>query len=219
MLMPLVRAAVAGLMILPLSRPAHALDDTCPNLITAMMQGGALDPFERPPHRFTNTVTAPDGTVRYVFHTVWDTPARSISGIKGSGPFTLVIDRDSWTGPGPDGPWTAAPNQLPPDREAFQRKQLAQMVANLSLASCDGPVEIEGKTYDRYSYFTKTDPDDNMGGAWFGALNIVYIDAETERVMRWEMTDFVSSFAPEVNEDRHTQVFTYDPTISLTRPR
>ncbi|WP_417207548.1 hypothetical protein [Antarctobacter sp.] len=214
---PLAHAA-ACLLVLSLAPPATAQDTTCHDRIAAMMQGGALDAFQRPPHRFSNTVTDPEGTVRYVFDTLWDTPARSVSGIKDSGNYTMVIDSDSWFGPSLTGPWTKAPNQLPPDREAFQRKQVAQMVANLTDTACPGAVEVEGMTYEAVTYFTKTDPDDSMGGAWFGALNTVYIDPKTDQVMRWEMTDFVSSFAPEVSKDRHLQIFTYDPAISIERP-
>ncbi|ASP18883.1 hypothetical protein ANTHELSMS3_00157 [Antarctobacter heliothermus] len=215
---PLATPTAVCLLLLPLALPATAQDAACHDRIAAMMQGGALDAFQRPPHRFSNTVTDPDGAVRYVFDTLWDTPARSVSGIKDSGNYTLVIDSDSWTGPSLTGPWTKAPNQLPPDREAFQRKQMAQMVANLTDTACPGTVDLDGMTYETVTYFTKTDPDDSMGGAWFGALNTVYIDPDTDQVMRWEMTDFVSSFAPEVSKDRHTQLFTYDPSISLKRP-
>lgn len=216
--MPKMRAGTAlCLFLLPLAVAATAQTDTCHDRITEMMQGGALDPFTRPAHRFTNTVTDPEGAVRYVFSSVWDSPARSISGIAG-GNFTLIIDSDSWVGPGRDGPWTPAPNQLPPDREAFQRKQQAQMIANLTDAACPGTVALDGVTFETVSYFTKTDPDDSMGGAWFGALNTVYMAPDTGLVMRWELTDFVSSFAPEVNKDLHTQIFSYDPSISLTRP-
>ncbi len=217
MVAPSRMIAVSLLMAVP-ALPTLAQDSACHDRIAAMFDGGALDPFTRAPHRFTNTVQNPEGDTRYAFLTIWDSPARSLSGIIGSGPFTLVIDGDSWTGPAPEGPWTAAPNMLPEDYEAFQRAQLAQMQANLTETTCHGPVELDGQTYDKVEYVTRTDPNEDMGGAWFGARNIVYLAPGDQQVMLWEMTDFVSSFAPELNKDMHVQIFTYDPSISLSRP-
>ncbi|MGP6087083.1 hypothetical protein [Antarctobacter jejuensis] len=213
-----LRLIATTLLVAATALPVQAQDSACHDRIAAMFTGGALDPFVRPPHRFTNTVTSPEGDTRYAFLTIWDSPARSISGIIGTGPFTLVIDGDSWTGPAPEGPWTAAPNMLPDDYEGFQRAQLAQMLANLTDTTCHGTVELDGTTYDKVEYVSRTDPNEDMGGAWFGGRNIVYLDPDSQRVMRWELTDFVSSFAPELNKDIHVQVFTYDPSISLSRP-
>jgi hypothetical protein len=210
--------AAVCLTLALLSAPATAEDAGCRDRIAAMFDGGPLDPFVRPPHRFISTVLSPEGDTRYQFLTLWDTPARSISGILGAGPFTLNIDGDTWIGPDPEGPWTAAPNMMPPDLEAFQRAQLAQQQKNLADVACPGQVEIDGASYENIAFFTKTDPDEATGGGWFGAHNTVYLDPQTERVMRWEMTDQVSSFAPEVSADINVQIFDYDTPVRIVRP-
>lgn len=217
--MPLLRSLPlsAGLLLAAFAAPALAEDPACRARIDAMFDGGPLDPFARPPHRFVNTVQTPEGATQYQFLVIWDGPARGISGIVGSGPFTLMIDSDTWTGPGPDGPWTAAPNLLPADHEAVQRRQLAESRANLADVACLGTVEVEGARYDAIRYFTKTDPDPETG-AWFGALNTVYLDPASQHVRRWELTGMVSSFAPEASRDRHVQVFSYDDPVSISRP-
>jgi hypothetical protein len=92
------------------------------------------------------------------------------------------------------------------------------MVANLSETACPGEVTLDGTTYLSVSYVTRTDPTPESHDAWFGSRNTVFIDPGTGRVMRWEQTDFVSSFAPEVNPERHVQVFDYAADISLPTP-
>lgn len=208
----------ACLLLFPLALPAHAQDTACQDRIAAMFDGGALDPYTRPAHNYTNTVLTPDGDMRYQFFAIWDSPARRISGVNGSGSFVLIIDNDSWTGPSPEGPWTAAPNMLPENYDDVQRRQQAQMVKNLSETACPGRVEVDDIPYENVRFFTKTDPEEASDGAWFGSRNSVFIDPDDGRVMRWEMTDFVSSFAPEVSRDIHVQIFTYDDPISISRP-
>jgi hypothetical protein len=53
---------------------------------------------------------------------------------------------------------------------------------------------------------------------WFGARHRVYIDPGSERVMRWESTDFVSSFAPETSKEVQVQLFDYDPDLVIPSP-
>lgn len=215
-LVPLPRLALL-VASLALAAPALAEDTACRDRIDAMFDGGPLDPFVRPPHRFTNTVLSPEGDMRYQYLAIWDSPARSIGGVLGTGTFTLIIDGDSWTGPAPEGPWTAAPNMLPETYEDMQRRQHAESRKNLTEPACLGTVEVDDATYDAVRYVTRTDPDPDSG-AWFGARNTVYLDPETQRVLRWEMTDFTSSFAPEVSRDNHVQIFSYEDPMTITRP-
>ncbi len=210
--------AVAMAMAISLATTLPATADACKTRIKAMFDGGPLDPFARPPHRLTNTHFDPQGGFVRRFNTVWQTPVRTVSGVEGGGLFALVIGSESWTGPTLEGPWTKMPNYLPDDHEAFQRAQQAQMVANLSATQCPGLTEIDGTSYDTVSYVTKTDPMPSNNNAWFGAHNTVYIDPQTQRVMRWEMTNFVSSFAPDLNKDRQVQILEYDPTLEIPTP-
>jgi len=194
------------------------LSDTCRDKIDAMFDGGPLDPFVRAPHRLTNTETDANGQFLRRYLTKWQTPSRTVSGIEGGGLFALIIGQDSWTGPSLDGPWTKAPNMLPMDHDTFQRMQQAQMRANLSDTACPGMTEIDGAPFDTVSYVTKTDPTPESHNAWFGARHTVYIHPDTQQVMRWEMTDFVSSFAPDLSKNVQVQIYDYDPDLTIDVP-
>ena len=81
-----------------------------------------------------------------------------------------------------------------------------------------GTVDVEGASYLSYSFTTKSDPDEEMGGLWYGSSDTVYIDPGTRQVMIWEMGNFVSSWAPAPTGEHHRVVFTYDPSIKILRP-
>jgi hypothetical protein len=183
-----------------------------------MFQNGPLNPFVRVPHRLTNTVTDADGNLVRRFLTQWQSPSRSVSGVEGGSFFALVIEQESWMGPTLDGPWTQTPNSLPEDHDATRRAQHAQEQANLTETGCLGEVEFNGAAYNAITYVTKTDPNPQMDGAWFGARHTVYINQETNQVAWWQQTDFVSSFAPEVSDEVHTIQFDYDPSLVIPRP-
>jgi hypothetical protein len=212
----MIRLTVAALVAALAALPAAA--DDCRDRIAAMFDGGPLDPFARAPHFLTTTVYDPQGTQVRRMLTAWETPLRSVSGVEGGGFFALIIGSESWTGPTMEGPWSKAPNYLPEDHEGFQRMQKDQMVANLSDTTCPGEVTLDGTTYESVGYVTRTDPTPESSEAWFGSRNTVYIDPGSGRVMRWEQTDFVSSFAPELNPEIHVQVFDYDAAIALPTP-
>ncbi|WGW04905.1 hypothetical protein [Tropicibacter oceani] len=196
--------------------PAMAYD--CHDRVAAMFDGGPLDPFQRPPHSYANTVTGTDGVVQYVFDVWWQTPVRAISGMRGGALYTLMVGSDTWTGPSAKGPWTEMMNQLPEDHEAYQREVVRQQQTNLKGADCAGLVEIDGHTLDKVSFYTQTDPTGDMG-SWFGASNTVYVDPETGQVARWDMTGFTNSFSQTVTLDNHVLIFTYDPSIRIEAPQ
>lgn len=198
--------------------PLEASADACFDKISKMFDAGPLDPFVRTPHSLTNTVSDADGNFVRRFLTRWQTPARSVSGVEGGGLFALVIDSDSWTGPSLDGPWTKSPNSLPADHLDVRRKQHGQERANLSKTACLGQIETDSGPYDVVTYVTQTDPNPEMQGMWFGARNKVFIDPQTDKVMRWESTDFVSSFAPEMSKEVQLQNFKYDNALVVPRP-
>lgn len=197
--------------------PGIALSEECLDEVRALWnEGGPLDPYQRPPHRNTNTVRDADGNVTRVFDAVIETPLRTIAGVRDTH-MTLAIDNDVWTGPGVEGPWT--PQQgFTGDRRAGHEAQRLQLQANATDIVCHGMVERDGATYLAYGYTSKTDPDEAMGGSWFGSTDTVYLDPESRQVMIWEMGNFKSSWAPEPNGETHSFVYEYDPTIKVTRP-
>lgn len=176
-----------------------------------------LDGYKRPPYRATRIHYDENGGKKVGYDDVVETPLKTVSLIHG-GEATLAVGQDSWTGPSLTGPWTKAPNRFTDDRRETHRKQLEQSIKNMSNAVCGGEVELDGKTYLHYRYTTKTDPDPAMGGFWFGATEDVNLDPKTKLVMRWDMTDFVSSFAPNASKERSTATFVYDDTIEVTAP-
>lgn len=198
--------------------PVQAVADACRERIAAAFDGGPLDPRDRPPHRQTTTVLAQDGVEIRVFDTVMESALRSLSGVRGSGTYTLVIDRQSWTGPAPDGPWSKAPNLLPDDRMDQIDRIRRQEQANLSDTACPGAQELNGQGVEVFVFTTRTDPDPSMGDAWYGARNTVYFDPDTNRVLRWEMTDFRNSWSSGIGTERHVILYDYDSSIRLPEP-
>ena len=199
--------------------PLPALADDCHGHIATMFDEGPLDPFARPPHSYVNTTYAADGSVKSTYLARFETPVESIGGTEGGTMFAMIVGSESWIGPSMDGPWTAAPNMVPDDHEAFVRLQMEHNVANLAQVSCPGLVEVEGQEFENVAYFTKTDPSKAAHGAWFGGLNSVFIDPETGRVMRWEITEAVSSFAPKPSGDRQVLIYTYEPDLRVDPPQ
>lgn len=207
-----------SLVIACLLCPAMALADTCRDEIAAMYDTGPLDPRTRPPHAHENEVRAPDGSLTRVFETRIESPLRSVSGVQGSGLYALVIENRSWTGPTIDGPWAENPNRLPDNRAALADRMRIQQQANLDDVACPGLVDVDGAELLNVQFVTRTDPDPDMGGAWFGAKNSVFIDPDTQRVMRWEMTDFRNSWSDGVSRETHKIVYRYDDAIRLVAP-
>lgn len=76
-------------------------------------------------------------------------------------------------------------------------------------------VTLDGNTFDMVRYSSKTDPNPDMGSAFFGSSDTVYIDPETKQVILLVQTGFFSSWLPEPRKDTHTTRFTYDPTIKI----
>ncbi|MBV2358966.1 hypothetical protein KUH32_04195 [Thalassococcus sp. CAU 1522] len=207
-------APLLALVLLPLPLAA----DPCRDRIAAMFDGGALDPFARPPHRYVMTTTGPDGAVKSIYHAVFETPIRSLGWTEGAGMQSLILGSDSWIRMAEDQPWMAAPNMVPADHEGFARAQRAQQRANLDDTACPGTADLDGTEVEIVRYFTRTDPNPEAGGAWFGSANTVFIDPATGRVLRWEVTDAVSSFSPDPSPDIQVLVYTYDDTIALSEP-
>ncbi|MBV0913301.1 hypothetical protein [Anianabacter salinae] len=178
----------------------------------------SLHAYERPPYRSEKSVYDDDGSLLHVIVSTVESPVRTMSGVPGDA-VALVIDRQVWTAPGPNGPWAEAPSNFPPDRRAAFDRAHAQQMANIEDPVCEGLVEMDGATYEKYGFSTRTDPDPEQGGLFFGERSTVYIDPETRLVMRWEQTDFVSSWSADPDPQLHVTTFDYDETIRLEPPQ
>lgn len=205
-------------LLLCLLLPGAALAEDCRDRIVALYSGGAMDPFARPAHSYVATTYGADGAVRWVYEGRYETALKTIGGMQGGSPI-LMIGSDTWTGPGIDGPWTATPNQNPPDMEAFIRGQMAQNVANLDRTRCDGMVDVDGQSLERFSWFTKTDPTEAAQGAWFGGVYTAYVDPATGLLMRLETSESVAHYQPQPGTDTQVSVYTYDPSIVIDAPQ
>ncbi len=194
-----------------------SLADDCTSHIAEMFTNGPLDAYQRPPHRHEKQVVDSAGNVSITFQSIVENPLRTISGIKG-GTMTLTIDDDTWTGPGPDGPWTPSENNNPKNREPWHKAMQAQQAKNLTATECANGVKLNGNTWNMVRYSTKTDPNPDMNNAFFGWSGTVYIDSNTLQVMRLEQTGFFSSWLPEPGKDTHVTLFTYEPDVKISVP-
>lgn len=204
------------LCLLPLAA-TPALADDCKTRIAAMFDGGPLDAYRRPPHRHEKQVLSASGAVQFTFASVVQTPLRTISGIKG-GDMMLAVDDRTWTGPTADGPWTETASNFPPDRATLHATMRAQQAANLTDVSCPGLVDVNGTILENVRFSTRTDPNPDMSDAFSGSSNSVYIDPDSQQVMRWDMTGLFSSWLPTPGTDLHITRFSYDPTIRVDPP-
>jgi hypothetical protein len=196
---------------LPAAQASECMDE-----VRALFSS-SLDPFQRPAYRSQRTHFDEAGAKKSAFQNVVQTPLRTISLVEG-GAAALVVDQDTWTGPTLDGPWTSAPSTMPDNRRAAMEMSLEQQVANLSEPACDGEVEVDGQQLLKYSFTTKTDPNPDQGGLWFGSSDTIYIDPATGQVMLWERTGFTSSFAPTPTAESSVETFEYDDAITVDPP-
>lgn len=171
------------------------------------------DPFERPPYRTIKHVYDENGTELRFFQDIVETPLRTISAVNGKDA-TLVIDRDYWTGPSPEGPWTKGATRMPGDREAGIRAMYLQELANITEPECLGETERDGKTLLHFRFVTRTDPD--ATGTWFGARNDILVDPGTKLMVHWTQTDFENSFQQGVSKEVHVRKMEYDTTIRIS---
>ncbi len=206
-----MRIAVSVCLMLFFAPPAIAAD--CRDEIVALFDdGGAMDPFARPPHRQTVYQYDANGQETRVGLNIFEDPLRTIAGVVAEGHFTMAIDADIWNGPTPEGPWTKLDYQMPADRGDAMRRATGQNAANIEDPECFG--DEGGLT--KYAFRTQTDPDETRG--YFGAHYTVWIDPDPGRAMRIEMTDFVNSWTEGVSKERHDIRLEYDATIRVLPP-
>ena len=197
--------------------PAPASADDCLAEIKALY-GDEMNAYTRKPYRSTKTVYDADGRQTHVFENLVETPLRTISGVKGSGAYTLVVDLSAWTGPGADGPWTPAPANFPKDRKAGHDAFREAEIAGMSDPECPGAVDLDGRPALKFVFRIKTEPVAEMNGMWLADHNTVWLDPASKDVLRWDKTDFQSNWAPDVSKERHVEVFEYDGSIKVTSP-
>lgn len=195
-----------------------ACADPCTDEIAALYDGGALDAFAQPPHRIETTTRLADGTVQYEYLTFFDSPLKSMNGVKGRGLFTLGIGADTWTGPTPDGPWTKMPNQMPVDMEAFRRDMQEQFARNLTKTDCPGLVDSEDGPVRVYRYTSQTDKNEAQGGTYFGGSYTDFIDPDSGRLIRREETGSFAHYSPQPGTNVTVSRYIYDDPRRLTVP-
>lgn len=214
LLLKFVLAATSTVCALALQ---PALADDCTSKITAMFTGGPLDVYQRPSHRHEKQMIDAKGNITITFQSIVETPLRTISGIKNKA-MTLTIDDNTWSGPGPDGPWTPSENNNFKNRKPWHIAMQVQQAKNLTATECTDGVMLDGSTFDVVRYSSKTDPNPDINNAFFGSSDTVYIDPKTRQVMRLEETGLFSSWLPEPGKDTYITRFTYDENIRIATP-
>ncbi len=188
----------------------------CVETVQAMHKG-VWDPFKRTPHRSTKTEYDPEGKVLRIWSNVVQSPLRTISGIRDSGNFALVVDSKVWTGPSLEGPWRATQGFPAGRKEKILRSQ-EFMINGIHSAECAQKVVLDSTEVEKYVYKVKTAADKTQGGLWLADTNIIYFDPASKQIIKWEKTDFQSSWAPQVNRNRHVFLFDYDLQIKVDAP-
>ncbi|MCB1342784.1 MAG: hypothetical protein KDK24_17280 [Pseudooceanicola sp.] len=206
-----MRAILSVLLLAAL--PAHA--DDCRDRIAGMFFGGALDPTLRPPYHLTVNTLKADGSYVHSYDVTWLAVDQAMTASNGM--YSLMRGEKAWLANSPDGPWTFSPPAEPFDSVNRDIAQRRQMVANLSDTSCDGMYTLDGKTVERFVYRTMTRDDSN--GTYFGALNTIYVDPETNLLVRLDDAEFVAHYAPQPSPDRNIMQYTYDPALTLPQPQ
>ena len=104
--MRIVPAAVAIVLAMPL--PAAA---DCGAEIAALFTGGPLDPFVRPNRHEAGVEITPDGRETPLYEVFWDGPVKAVSCTAAL--CSMQVGNAMWIQPGGQGPWLAAPSELP----------------------------------------------------------------------------------------------------------
>ncbi|MDA7425071.1 hypothetical protein [Thalassococcus lentus] len=205
----------ALLVALCLSTATMGQADPCYDEIVALFDNGPLDPFVQPPYRYETTVYDASGAIKFEYITTFDTPMRAMNRLKGQTVY-LSINRQTWSAPGPDGPWTELPSSLPEDLEAFHKANRDALAQNLTEAECLGHVEKDGQSLLAYRYETQTGP--NFDGTYFGATYTSYIDPTTNRLILQEEHKAFAHYQPEGGTDVTIKRYTYDGDFKLSAP-
>jgi len=193
----------------------HALADReCAETVRSIH----IQHFDRPAHRAERTVEA--FGQKTVYKDIVVDFTRTLSQVNGAD-WTLVIGKDTWTGPSPDGPWRG--HQIHPQRtdQGWQEKLRAQTNAyadNMTDIACLGMVEIDGQTYAHYKFSSRSNPDSENGGCWYGATHEYFVDPSSNLVMRELSSHFTGSYGDDPESSGLT-IYAYDESITIIGPK
>ena len=195
--------------------PHTAAGEECLDEIRALYLGGTMDPFVRPNWRQVTILVHPDGTTSPMSDVVWDGPVNSRNCYPGG--CAMSIGSQSWTAPGPDGPWIEGTDPYSGvDPKTFARQTTERHAASISEAACLGEVALDGHPMLAYRFTSRTEP--NEFGAWWGGEYSLWLDPTTHHPVRIELAGFHGSWAPEPSKDLQVTTVEIDDTIRLVPP-
>lgn len=199
----------AGLAV---TTPAAA---DCAAEINSLFHGGAWDPFERENRRETTIIRHPNGTETPSSDVLWDGPLRSIN-CTPNGCF-MAIGNAFWQGKTFEGPWTRSNDVKNGDPEEFVRATNARLLASVKQPQCLGKTDLDGKSTLHYTFFSKPEPNEH--GSWWGGRYSLWLDPDTNRILRIELAEGISSWAPEPSKDVQITTIVVDETIEIKEPK
>ncbi|WP_435257887.1 hypothetical protein ACSBLW_17540 [Thioclava sp. FR2] len=198
-----------------ISLPQSAVAADCLEEIRGLFIGGPMDPFLRPNWHQVTILVHPDGSTSPMSDVLWDGPVKSRNCYPGG--CAMSIGSQSWTAPGPDGPWTEGTDPYSGvDPETFARQTTERHAASISAAECLGEVDLDGRPMLAYRFISRTEP--NEFGAWWGGDHSLWLDPATHHPVRIELAGFHGSWAPEPSKDLQVTTTEIDETIRLVPP-
>lgn len=115
-----------------------------------------------------------------------------------------------------DGPWTDTGSDNPYDAMEFARDMNASSAASITEATCDGEVDVEGRTLLRYAYRVRTE---TAGGqSWWESDQVLYIDPTTGRMAITEEHNLMESWAPEPKDYVRVTTAVYGTDFAIAAP-
>lgn len=193
------------------------LADACLDEVKAMYleDGGVFDPAFDIQHQEVTFNRMPDGTEQIVVTARWQAPDQVISAFP-DGRFMLLWGQDFYDGSSWDGPWTDTGSDNPYDAMEFARDMNASSAASITEATCDGEVDVEGRTLLRYAYRVRTE---TAGGqSWWESDQVLYIDPETGRMAITEEHNLMESWAPEPKDYVRVTTADYGTDFAIAAP-
>ncbi|MEC7763452.1 MAG: hypothetical protein VX874_16235 [Pseudomonadota bacterium] len=196
---------------------APAFADDCLDEVRAMYldEGGVFDPVFEIQHQEVSVNRMPDGTEVPVVTARWQAPDQVISAFPG-GQYMLLWGQDFYQGASWDGPWTDTGSDNPYDAMEFALAMNQSAAASIESATCDGPVEVGGRTLLRYAYHVRTEPPG--GQSWWESDQVVYVDPETGRMAITEEHNLMESWAPEPKGYVKVTTADYGAAFEITPP-
>lgn len=187
----------------------------CAAEIAKLFNGGAWDPFTRGNRRETTILRHPDGKETPSSDVLWDGPLNSIN-CTPHGCF-MAIGSASWKGTSFDGPWTRSNDTGVADPEKFVRATMERLAASVAEPECPGTTELDGQNALMFRFFSKPEP--NEYGSWWGGRYSVWVDSQSNRLLRIELAEGIASWAPRPSKDVQITTIVYDDAIRVEEPK